>query len=392
MGEITVRVKDKITPELNLLLACVKQEGHRFRTLADAHPADWQYFLALTRHHRLFPLVHEFVTTKENIDIPAFVRESLKIQMIEYSFRDEEIKAALKKCALILNGRGISYCLLKGPVLGQRLYGNSALRPSKDLDILVEQENIADVIVWLRELGFEVEKNYRKLKGAEWEAVFKREHHLKLFDEKILIELHWRLMSSKHPVFAGFETKTLLERAIRREFEGIAVFTLSPEDELVYLVTHGSVHYWFRLRWLHDIVLYLEKFPGLNFDVVKESFARNGMMQSFYQALLLIRYLYGEDKVRRLYRPEEITSGSRRLFELTFSYLNSTRDMLEYHPFTGGYYKKILYVFWLLPHNKSRLQYLKYQFSIPSGEAVPRLFTHFRRVFKKERASRGDML
>lgn len=379
----TKGIKEKTSPELNLLLACVKQEEQRFCALTDAHATDWQYFLALTRHHRLFPLVHEFLKTKENIDIPAFVRESVKLQMIDYSFRDEEIKAALKESAAILNGRGISYCLLKGPVLGQRLYGNSALRPSKDLDILVEQENIADVIVWLQELGFEVEEKYRKLKGSEWEAVFKREHHLKLYNGKILIELHWRLIGSKHPVFAGFETKTLLERAVRREFEGIAVFTLSPEDEFVYLVTHGSVHYWFRLRWLHDIVLYLERFPDLNFDRVQANFTGNGMLQSFHQALLLIGYLYGEDKVRRLYRPEEITFGSRRLFALTFSYLNSTRDMLEYHPLTGGYYKKILYVFWLLPHNKSRLQYLKYQFSIHSGEAVPHLFTHFRRVFKK---------
>jgi len=370
---------------LDLLLVCLQQDDVRFNSMISEPSLNWQYFIDLAIHHRVFPLIYKYFKTKETDYIPSSVRETLKWHVIDYSFQDEAIKAALQEIAVTLNHQAINYCLLKGPVLGQILYGNSALRPSKDLDILIGQEHVGAVINLLEGLGFEVEKVFKALKVADWEAFFKREYHISLYKGRVMVELHWRLMSSKHPVVDGFRTDTLLRQTVARDYEGITVSTLRPEDEFVYLVIHGAVHCWFRLRWLNDIVRYLEKCPDLNFELVREGFMKNQMQNSFYQLLLLISRLYGEDKVKKIIRPEEITFSSRRLYEITFPFLKSTKDTSEYHPLSAGYYKKLLYVFWLLPHNQSRLQFLKYQLSINSGESMPRLFIHFRRIFKPER-------
>lgn len=370
--------RKNIPRELKLVLAGIKQDHQQFIELAADSNINWKYFIELGRHHRVFPLLYKFLKANAYSFVPALVQDTLKKLMIEYTFHDEWLRTALKELISILNREQIHYALLKGPMLGETLYGHSALRPSKDIDILVEQKYVEKIIFLLEEKGYVAEeKNSYNL-----ERVFKREHHISLGREKVEIELHWTLMSSKYRVFKSITTEDILTRAVSGKFEGLPVYILKPEDELTYLITHGSTHHWARLRWLNDIVLYLQHYQNLDYNQVIENFKNNGMLHSYFQTLLLIEYLYGNDKVAGILQNEDISFNSRCLYHLTFPYLISTKDMLEYHPLSARYYKKLLYILLMLPNNKERINYIRYQFSANNGETRPNFLKHFQRAFK----------
>ena len=222
------------------------------------------------------------------------------------------------------------------------------------------------------------------MEKSGWEFVLRRYHHVALSDGKVMLELHWRLKSSKYQIFDDCDTEAVMEQAVSKVFEGCRINTLKPEEEFMHLLVHGSVHYWSRLKWLNDIVLYLEKYPDLNVQSIKERFSSDNLLNSYYQTLLLISRLYGEDKVEGIISPKDITFGGRVLSNLTYPFLLSTKPIQEYSPFDPSYYRKMLYIWFLLPGNSRRIAFLKYQLLPAVGRRIPYVLTHFGRSKKKD--------
>lgn len=374
------KARIRVAPELRVLIDCIQVTASCCTEAANQDNFDWEYLFELAMHHRLFPLAYHFFKTKRGA-IPEHIFHQLRKAFFEYSLQDVLIRSRLTKIVEKLDKEGIRYCLLKGPVLGQYLYGNSELRPSKDLDILVAKQDVIQVVNLLQRINFATD--FFGLKDVDWKALFSCYHHIELYDGHVRIELHWKLKSSKYQVFDDFDTENLIQRAVQKDFEGLKVYTLAPEDEFFYLVAHGSIHYWFRLRWLNDIVLYIKKYPDLNFQTVKKNFREKDMLNSYFQTLLLISDLYGEDIVQGIISQEEITDGGYFLYKLTFPFIVNTGEMEEYHPFCWGYYLKMLYMFCLLSTNGRRVAYIKYQLSPGKGASTPYLLTHLGRAFKK---------
>jgi hypothetical protein len=192
---------------------------------------------------------------------------------------------------------GIWFVPIKGPLLSCRIYGDATFRRCSDLDFLVRSEDVNQAIILLLRSGY-------KSLGFEWplptrhqKAVLHELNQFALFHPtaEIKVEIHWKLFPL--PV-AGFQTCEALVRANLTEIQyaGHSFLQLTPEFELLYLVIHGGLHAWSRLKWLQDIRDFLNRIT-LNTEKFEDfsGLMNAGRMIGLCNALL--RHFYPGDKL-----------------------------------------------------------------------------------------------
>lgn len=186
----------------------------------------------------------------------------------------EKVKEFIKITdALILEG--ISFIPLKGPVLSYRIYGDATVREYCDLDLMVDLSSVRRAKDLLIGLEYEpVSYQFPDRKTGQ-QIVVSHVHHI-LFTNKtqyLRVELHWRLFQS--PPVRLKKLKDLVAQNLSEiTFAGRSLWVLSVELELLYLVMHGGIHYWRRLKWIIDINEFLKtnkidwkKFKALALDL-----------------------------------------------------------------------------------------------------------------------------
>jgi len=175
------------------------------------------------------------------------------------SFTDEKLKQMhrlrfFQDFTSKLRTRGIWFIVLKGPILSDRIYGDPTFRLMNDFDILVEPESVDLLNEMLVQMGFES-------RYFEWPDSRKRKqvamhitNQLGFFNTEsgILIEVHWRLFNNR---LANHKKiwDIIKKNTETTEFAGKPFKRFNIELELLYLAIHGSIHAWFRLKWLVDV-------------------------------------------------------------------------------------------------------------------------------------------
>ncbi|MCL7746091.1 nucleotidyltransferase family protein [Halalkalibacter alkaliphilus] len=206
---------------------------------------DWELFLNLSLHHRVFPLLHSKV---KNLDVPVHVSKFLQVHYQQNIFRMMSLTGEMEKVSEIFSNSKIRTLFLKGPVLAHDLYGDLSLRTSSDLDFLIPIEHLERAEEILVELGYEKD-DYIESVLNDWRW---RHHHVTYYHpvKQMKLEIHWRLHPGpgKEPSF-----QELWERRNKSSNTKSPVYLLGKEDLFVFLVAHGARHGWSRLRWLVDI-------------------------------------------------------------------------------------------------------------------------------------------
>ncbi|MCU0458720.1 MAG: nucleotidyltransferase family protein [Bacteroidales bacterium] len=166
----------------------------------------------------------------------------------------------------VLTSEHIWFIPLKGPVLSYRIYGDVTVREYCDLDLMVELSSVqrsADLLVGL---GYEP-VGYQLPAGRSGQQIaFSHVHHI-LFIHRahnLRIELHWRLFQST-PVRLRKLNDLVAANLSKITFEGRSFRVLSAEFELLYLVMHGGIHSWRRLKWLNDVYEFLNN-TGIDWE------------------------------------------------------------------------------------------------------------------------------
>ena len=165
-----------------------------------------------------------------------------------------EVSAALHKADIWF----ISY---KGPLLSYRIYDDATCRRYKDLDFLIDPENILKTVAVLTKMGF-VPRSF------QWPSSPNKEKRLLLFlnqytldhpVENTSVEIHWSLL--KFPAVRQKKMTRIVQQNIQQTvFSGQKFNQFTLELELLHLVIHGGLHTWSRLKWLVDIHEILNRF------------------------------------------------------------------------------------------------------------------------------------
>ena len=144
---------------------------------------------------------------------------------------------------------------MKGILLNLHLYGGLNTRPCRDIDVWIKPSDYARAINVLISLGYIKKLPTYELTGFKQSYYMQHRHDMAFYhpDKRILIEPHFRL-----DYFGiNFFPWGLLTRKSIRVFNQ-DIMTLEDNYHLLYLMIHGSIHAWIRLRWLQDIVLFIQ--------------------------------------------------------------------------------------------------------------------------------------
>jgi hypothetical protein len=237
---------------IELLIDCLRKDraAETIRALGTLSDADWDNLVETSSRHGITPILYFRVQPLfAQINIPPRVEERLRSTYLSSAARNAQFFHELAKVLQSLKDSGIPVICLKGAHLAWTVYGNIALRPMGDFDLLVREEDIGRAGGILPPLGY-APTGYVNI--DEMIPVLK---HLPRFVKPggPDLELHWRLVSPEHPLAVDMEG--LWQRAEKSTIQGIETRVLSPEDLLLHLCEHSCFHHlWgYGLKALCDI-------------------------------------------------------------------------------------------------------------------------------------------
>lgn len=279
--------KEELSDELRLLLSILVMD-HGAKITFDIqellHKTDWDKFIELARHHRVFPTLNLKLQKMKSTDIPTFVTQMFHRDYYRNTLQMLALSGEMEQLAKMFSENGIRSLFLKGPVIAADLYGDVSLRTSCDLDFLIPIKDLERAEALLVSLGY-VKDDYIESVLNDWKW---RHHHTAFVHpgKAIKVEVHWRLnpAPAKEPKFDD-----LWERRRQSSLISRPIYYLGREDLFMFLVSHGARHGWSRLRWLLDIKQLVNQkvdWPKLIRLLRKHQFAHIGG-----QALLLVARL-----------------------------------------------------------------------------------------------------
>ncbi len=202
--------------------------------------------------HRVGPLLHLAIHRSSDIRVDASAQSLLEASAKKNALSDLRQQAVLRILEDLFQARGIAASFIKGRGLSKQLYGEQPVRVAKDIDVLVEQSQFRAAVDALDEFGFI--HCSRNLSGGKWGAAARKSASARIFKDikfvdptgSISLELHRRLFR--------FEPRGFTE-----QFSRAVGWSETPQitepSYCLYLILHGSMSLWQRLKWLADLSL-----------------------------------------------------------------------------------------------------------------------------------------
>ncbi|AIQ11457.1 nucleotidyltransferase domain-containing protein [Paenibacillus durus] len=240
-----------LSTEMHLLLALLAAENGEdlpVRRPELFRGMDWESFIELAMHHRVYPNLYPKLKNLGKDVVPSRVISCLYNYYSRNTFQMLHLSGEMEFIGGELERKNIRALFLKGPVIAKDLYGDISLRTSCDLDLLIPLTELDAAESLLAGLGY-VKDDYIHTVLNDW----KWRHHHTTFthpNKGIKVELHWRLnpAPSGEPDFEELWSRRRISDLTRQP-----ISYLGQEDLFLFLVSHGARHGWSRLRWLLDI-------------------------------------------------------------------------------------------------------------------------------------------
>ena len=284
-----------------------------------------------------------------------------------------------------MKAEGLNGIVVKGPALSQKIYGDPFYRTSHDFDLLFELGDLSRAIQFFEERGFKGVKFKWPASENKQETVKELINQYFIFhpEHRVSIEIHWKLFDRR------FADPSVAENLLREntttvEINGHAIKTLDREFELLYLVIHGSLHAWFRLKWLVDVHEILTKksvdedrFKTLTEKLGADRFVSvcNGVLNRVYKGKKLLPYNVSSqpklsaEAMYQLTRPENDP----------FNTFENTVRQIRYQLALSGKWQYKTDILRILMFNKSDLEISW----LPSGRLALFFFRPFTFIMRK---------
>jgi hypothetical protein len=262
-------------PECELLLrAADRTDAHGLARIdaLTSGPFDWERCRALASHHGVTPLMTRALSESGTRVCPPGIWNQLIEETRAIAIENLSATAELFAIVEDLDKAGIATLAVKGPVAGLALYGDAALRPFLDLDVLIAPEDRGRAIERLVARGYRPIVN---LDAVGWRRFFHRFIEMCWIHPEtvVAIDLHWALMDPRYrcnAVLAGCQN-----RAVSLSIGARRIRTLCPEDMLLHSLLHAAKHDWTRLRWLVDVARVIETHDDLDWRAIALAVARS---------------------------------------------------------------------------------------------------------------------
>jgi hypothetical protein len=222
-----------------------------------ARGPDWAATVAGARRHRVAPFLYAALQASGSAEIPEEVIAELRHHTVATAARSLAQTAEICRLFRAFTDAGVRVLALKGVVLSAQLYGDSALRNARDIDLLVDPDQFARVDAALVEAGYRCSNDALSLRqNASYRHWIKDVEYIHVRDGTA-VELHRRLNDNENLLTCDFGALWHEREDVR--LGDAAIPTLSRSALALYLCVHGAGHCWERLRWLVDLATLLRE-------------------------------------------------------------------------------------------------------------------------------------
>ena len=157
---------------------------------------------------------------------------------------------------------GVPAVWLKGICLAETVYGNIALRPFSDIDLMIRESDLRRTTEILTALGYSLLRTGREDDPLSYARAFMKPGMRPL-------DIHWSTLSSTWLRSCVGEKQGLegvWSRCQPFSLAGSPALSLGPSDQIIHLCQHGFSHSFSRLTQLVDIIESL-RFYGDRLDL-----------------------------------------------------------------------------------------------------------------------------
>lgn len=235
------------------------------------------------------------------------------------------------------NKQSISVIPLKGPIASKQIYNDFAAKNSRDIDLLIKEEQLELCIAEIEKQGYINSYPFHSLSKKQKKAFQRSNNQLAFFHpkKKIQVEIHWRLFANRHYLPLTFDE--LLKDSSPMVVGKTTVNCLSETHLLLYLCAHGSKHQWSLLYWLIEVATLTQKVKYDWEKILKESQGL-GVDRPLVQGLILIEKLFNLPApalIQKHYEENEIIQklvlASQQIImeEVSFSQKTSVSNYLK---------------------------------------------------------------
>jgi hypothetical protein len=306
-----LRADMNISNENKLLLCCARTRISEY-TLNEIKsivslPLNWEEVLVSASRHGIAPLIYH--NLKNIAGIPQRVMDQLKREYYGNMARNMYLYAELRRILYRFGEKGLDVIVLKGTALAPSVYGDIALRPMGDIDLLVRKEDLPYAERIMSTLNY---STYMNGNSQEWYS----HHHFHLPpyiapDKSMVVEIHHNIIGRPFHIDIG----KWWERARKWRIANCDMLIPSAEDMVVHLCVHLFNHGYnkFLLRGLCDISETIRYYgDGLNWIRFQDEVSRYGINKPVYSILYLVNKLYGVDsKLSEFLKSTESAIDSR---------------------------------------------------------------------------------
>ena len=219
------------------------------RTLGAHRSLNWDAVCEVAQAEGLAPLLYSIL--RDQCMIPRPVVQAMRNAYDQTAVRNTILFNELGRLLRQLAAEDIDVILLKGVALAEVVYGNAAVRPMIDLDVLVRRADVPAALRMLSALGY-APTNVETHAGSAVEY----ENEVMLYKRGLIgtnIEVHWSLFDSPHYQHALF-MDWFWQTALPILFEDAPALVLGAEAQVLHLSGHLALHHSGTERlWLHDI-------------------------------------------------------------------------------------------------------------------------------------------
>lgn len=233
--------------------------------------------MELVRSHGMYTLAYDGAVCC-GVDRKDPAMQRLFQTYVKSLMKSEAQMREISRIFAAFDGQGIDYMPLKGCNMKAR-YPKPELRVMGDADILIRMEQYEKILPIMESLGFE--------------AKLESDHELVWQNAGLYVELHKRLIPSYNEDFYAYFGDGW---QLGKRREGTR-YSMTAEDELVYLFTHFAKHYrdgGIGCRHVVDLWVFLRGNPELDEAAVKAELERLQLLE-FYGNIRRLMAVWFED-------------------------------------------------------------------------------------------------
>ena len=307
-----------------LLYCCRKDTDRKNRNKIieiQRRSLDWECFLRKARENGIAAVVYSRLNEikKDCPHIPSFIFKKLKkvyyLNAIQNSLIYEELGKVLK----IFSNAGLQVIVLKGAVLAEKIYGNLALRPMTDVDLLVKKEDLFCLNEQMKILGY-------RPSDISVEDIDFSSTYLTTLDYRSLspnspsFHIHWHFVNSTIPnesYTKNIKMEDIWRDAEKTKIADVETMVMAPHHLLIHLAEHALrvTHSLSKLSFFCDIDevvnYYQERFDWER--LIKESLKFNLSQMVYMSLYFTVKFLEAKipENVLLKLKPERLNLGEK---------------------------------------------------------------------------------